>query len=55
MMTVMLILLALIAVGLISELIAVAKAPLGYQDESGFHFGRESAAGAEKSECENPS
>lgn len=55
MMTVMLILLGLIAVGLIAELIAVARAPLGYQDESGFHFGRESAAGAEKSGCENPS
>jgi hypothetical protein len=55
MMTVMFTLLAFIAIGLITELIAVAKAPLGYQDENGFHFGRESAAGAEKSECENPS
>jgi hypothetical protein len=55
MMTVLLIAVALVAAGLIVELIAAAKAPLGYQDENGFHFGREQAAKAEPFESENPS
>jgi len=29
------------AVALIAEWLACAAAPLGYQDETGFHFGRE--------------
>ena len=54
-MTVVLILLAVFVAGLIAELIAAARAPLGYQDESGFHFGHERAAGADKFEGGNPS
>ena len=55
MMTVLFITVALVVAGLIVEMIAAARAPLGYQDESGFHFGREQAAKAESSESENPS
>ena len=32
------------AVALIAEWLACAAAPLGYQDETGFHFGREPEA-----------
>ena len=55
MLTVVFILLAVIAVGLITELVTAVRAPFGYQDESGFHFGRERAASAHESGCENPS
>lgn len=41
MITVMLITLAIVAGGLITEMIAASNAPFGYQDESGFHFGHE--------------
>jgi hypothetical protein len=36
-----LIILGLVAVGMIIGLIAVAAAPDGYQDETGFHYGPE--------------
>ena len=55
MMTALLIALALVAAGLLVELIAAAQAPWGYQDEDGFHFGREQAPEAERVEHENPS
>ena len=55
MMTDLLILLALGAGALLVELIAAAKAPLGYQDESGFHFGCERTAEAKPFDYENPS
>lgn len=48
MMTGMFISLALIAVGLIVEWIVAVRAPEGFQDEPGFHFGRERAAGARR-------
>ncbi len=41
MITALLITLAIVAGGLITEMIAAANAPFGYQDESGFHFGQE--------------
>jgi hypothetical protein len=37
----MLILAALFLIGVIMEFCAVMAAPFGYQDESGFHTGRE--------------
>ena len=55
MMSLLLILVALFAAGLFVELISAASAPLGYQDEKGFHFGREHAASADPREWENPS
>ncbi len=53
MITVTHILLAFTAVGLITELIAAARAPFGYQDASGFHFGREHAMSMDASGCGN--
>lgn len=41
MMAILNITLALIAAGLVVELFAAATAPLGYQDENGFHVGSE--------------
>ena len=55
MMNVLLITVALVAAGLIVEMIAAAKAPLGYQDENGFHLGCEQSAKAESFDYENPS
>lgn len=52
MMTTLLVLFALSVAGLLTELIA--SAPLGYEDESGFHFGTEQASN-EEFECGNPS
>jgi hypothetical protein len=40
-MHVALCLLALAVVGLVVELVAAARAPLGYEDEQGFHLGSE--------------
>ena len=39
-----LILLSLVAIGIISGLFATASAPVGFQDEQGFHFGSENEA-----------
>lgn len=55
MMTLMFIALAVLAVGLIVELITAARSPIGYQDDSGFHLGREQTASGEMLEFENPS
>lgn len=44
MMTVFCMVLAFVAAGFFTEMIAVSHAPLGYQDEQGFHFGQPSAA-----------
>jgi hypothetical protein len=41
MITALLITFAIVVGGLITEMIAAANAPFGYQDESGFHFGQE--------------
>jgi len=45
--------LALVLGGLTLELFAAAKAPLGYQDERGFHFGVEKQTHAD-SKSGNP-
>jgi len=46
-MTAVLIIFGLIAVGLGIGLIVTATAPLGYQDETGFHFGQQQGASRE--------
>ena len=45
---------ALIAGGLILEVFAAAKAPFGYQDKRGFHFGTETQKKSFDSQDENP-
>ncbi len=45
----------LVAAGLMVEVYAAATAPLGYQDESGFHFGTEHRQSADLSDLGNPS
>jgi hypothetical protein len=52
MMDVALSILALVAGGVTLELFAAARAPLGYQDERGFHFGSDPRQGEESG---NPS
>jgi hypothetical protein len=47
--------LALFAGGLTLEMYAAARAPLGYQDERGFHLGTEAQEPAEGRPSENPS
>ena len=54
MLDVALSILALILGGLTLELFAAAKAPLGYQDERGFHFGVEKQANASDSKSHTP-
>ena len=51
MMTIMLIMLGLAAIGSI----VAATAPVGYQDEKGFHFGCGPATGQDESDCKSPS
>jgi hypothetical protein len=46
-MIAVLILFGLIAAGLGIGLVATAKAPVGYQDETGFHFGQQNGASEE--------
>ena len=55
MISLLLIIAALFAAGLFVELISASSAPLGYQDETGFHFGREHATSADPRQWENPS
>jgi len=55
MMAILNITLALVAAGLVVELFAAATAPLGYQDEKGFHLGSEKAAGSDETQSGNPS
>ncbi|MCX8091490.1 MAG: hypothetical protein N3I86_11290 [Verrucomicrobiae bacterium] len=47
MMTVLMCILAFSGVGLLVGLMTAARAPLGYEDESGFHFGVEMRRGSE--------
>ena len=47
--------LALVAGGVTLELFAAARAPLGYQNEQGFHLGAEQHQPAEDFQSENPS
>ena len=54
-MTVFLILLAVAAACVITELVAAKRAPFGYQDEHGFHFGTEIQETPKAFELENPS
>jgi len=54
-MTVLIILLAISAAGLITELVAAHHAPFGYQDEHGFHFGTDIQENPKAFELENPS
>jgi hypothetical protein len=54
MMDVALSIMALVAGGVTLELFATSRAPLGYQDESGFHFGPEPRPG-EEAHTGNPS
>ncbi|MCL4786763.1 MAG: hypothetical protein KJ070_08215 [Verrucomicrobia bacterium] len=55
MMAVLHITLALIVAGLVVELFAAATAPLGYQDEDGFHLGADKNAAADEVHSGNPS
>jgi hypothetical protein len=55
MMTVFIVTLAIVAGGLIAELVAANQAPFGYQDEAGFHFGITPQTGPGHLELENPS
>jgi hypothetical protein len=54
MITTLFVLTALAAAGMFTELLAASHAPLGYQDETGFHFGPEFTHG-ESLDLENPS
>ena len=55
MMTAFFIFAALVAAGFFTEIIATNHAPLGYQDEKGFHFGPEFMSGKQSFDLENPS
>ncbi len=55
MMAILNIILALIAAGVVVELFAAATAPMGYQDESGFHLGPEKTGAADEIHSGNPS
>ncbi len=55
MMTFFCIVLAFVAAGLLTEMIATANAPLGYQDDTGFHFGPPNAPQQAAYEVGNPS
>ena len=54
MITTLFVLTALASVGLFTELLAASHAPLGYQDETGFHFGPEFTI-EQSLDLENPS
>jgi hypothetical protein len=54
-MTALFILLAIVAAGVIIELVAAKHAPFGYQDEHGFHFGTNHRETHQAFEPENPS
>jgi len=47
--------LALIAAGLVVELFAAATAPMGYQDEDGFHLDSGEAVATDEAHPGNPS
>ena len=54
-MAILNIVLALIAGGLVVELFAAATAPMGYQDENGFHLGSEKSGAVDEIHSGNPS
>ena len=54
-MTAFFIVLAIVAAGVITELVAANCAPFGYQDEHGFHFGSNHREAQTAFELENPS
>jgi hypothetical protein len=54
-MDAVLVVVGLVAAGLMIEVYATATAPLGYQDESGFHFGTKHHKSADLSDLDNPS
>ena len=54
-MTAFLILLAIVAAGVVTELVAANRAPFGYQDELGFHFGSDQSETPGVFELQNPS
>ncbi|MBE0542037.1 MAG: hypothetical protein IH623_11665 [Verrucomicrobia bacterium] len=54
MMAVLHILMALIAAGLVVELFAAATAPIGCQDENGFHLGSERSDRGDDAQSGNP-
>jgi hypothetical protein len=47
--------LALVAGGVTLELFAAARAPLGYQDDRGFHLGAQPTESTEDLQAGNPS
>lgn len=49
MLDIVLCILALLAGGMVLELFAASRAPLGYQDENGFHFGTPAKQGPDVS------
>jgi hypothetical protein len=53
-MIVLLVIVGFVAAGLVIGLIATASAPLGYQDESGFHFGPEYGDTVDAPACATP-
>ena len=53
MMAVLHIVLALMAAGLVVDQFAASTAPLGYQDESGFHLGAEPSAQTDDTQSGN--
>ena len=55
MMAILNVTLALVAAGLVVELFAAATAPLGYQDEKGFHLGSDKTVAKDEVQSENPS
>lgn len=55
MMDVALSIFALVAGGVTLELFTVARAPMGYQDERGFHFGNDAKDSNDTVETGNPS
>ena len=55
MMGILNIILALIAAGVVVELFAAASAPVGYQDEDGFHLGSEKTGAKDEVHSGNPS
>lgn len=55
MMTIFFVVLALLAAALFTEIIAANRAPFGYEDENGFHFGNQRHPRRGPVEFENPS
>jgi hypothetical protein len=53
-MIVVFVIFGLVAAGLGIGLVATALAPVGYQDESGFHYGYEHGTAVEEIPCRMP-